>query len=137
MARSNMINSLTYNGYTASISYSSEDEVFFGKIIGLNDLITFEGTSVAELKQAFQEAVEDYLETCKELNKSPEKTYKGVFNVRVPSTLHKKVATLAAQHDITLNDFVKSVLVYAVTHDNVSAELFNKNAGEDSYAMGA
>ena len=132
-----MINSLTYNGYTASITYSSVDEVFFGKILGINDLITFEGTSVSELKESFQEAVEDYLETCKTLGKSPDKTYKGVFNVRVPSTLHKKAATLASQHDITLNDFVKSVLEYAVTHENITAEVVSKKPEESNFAMGA
>lgn len=121
-----MINSLTYNGYTASISYSSTDEVFFGKVLAINDLVTFEGTSVIELKEAFQEAVDDYLETCKFLGKAPDKAYKGVFNVRVPSTLHKKAATLASQHDITLNDFVKSVLEYAVTHEDLTAELVSK-----------
>ncbi|WP_159468822.1 type II toxin-antitoxin system HicB family antitoxin [Dyadobacter sp. 3J3] len=132
-----MVNSLTYNGYTASINYSSEDEVFFGKIIGINDLILFEGTSVDELKNALKEAIDDYLETCKQLNKSPDKTYKGVFNVRVPSALHKKAAILAAQYDVTLNDFVKSVLEYAVTHDDLGAALLNKNADENTFAMGA
>jgi predicted HicB family RNase H-like nuclease len=121
-----MINSLTYNGYTASISYSSNDEVFFGKVLAINDLVTFEGTSVTELKEAFKEAVDDYLETCKLLGKLPDKAYKGVFNVRVPSTLHKKAATLASQHDITLNDFVKSVLEYAVAHEEIAAELVNR-----------
>jgi predicted HicB family RNase H-like nuclease len=67
-----MVNSLTYNGYTASISYSANDEVFFGKVIAINDLIVFEGTSVVELKQAFQEAIEDYLESCRLINKSPD-----------------------------------------------------------------
>jgi len=122
-----MINSLKYLDYTATIRYSSEDEVFFGKVIGLNDLITFEGTSVAELKQAFKEAIDDYLETCKSLDKSPDKTYKGIFNVRVSSGLHKKAAMLASQHHITLNDFVKTALVYAVKHENdISAELADK-----------
>lgn len=119
-----MIDSLKYQDYTATIRYSSDDEVFFGKVIGINDLIVFEGTSVAELKEAFQEAMDDYLETCKDLGKSPDKTYKGVFNVRVPSGLHKKAAMLASQHDMTLNDFVKTALVYAVKHESdISAEL--------------
>ncbi|WP_221394078.1 type II toxin-antitoxin system HicB family antitoxin [Dyadobacter sp. NIV53] len=130
-----MINSLTYNGYTASITYSSVDEVFFGKILGINDLVTFEGTSVNELKESFQEAVDDYLDTCKSLGKAPDKTYKGVFNVRVPSTLHKKAATLASQHDVTLNDFVKSVLEYAVTHEDITAEAIIKKPVEYNYAM--
>ncbi len=121
-----MINSLTYNGYTATISYNSDDEVFFGKVIGVNDLIVFEGTSVTELKNGFQEAIDDYRETCEAIGKSPDKTYKGSFNVRVPAGLHKKVATFASQHDVSLNDFVKSVLVYAMNHEEISGELLGK-----------
>ena len=132
-----MINSLTYNGYTASVNYSSDDDVLFGKVIGINDLITFEDTSVSELKASFQEAVDNYLETCKSLGKSPDKTYKGVFNVRVPSTLHKKVATFASQHDVTLNEFVKSVLVYAMDHEEISAELLGKKTREYNYHVDA
>lgn len=120
------MNTITYNGYTASISYKSDDEVFFGKLIGVNDLIVFEGTSVTELKNGFQEAIDDYLETCEAIGKSPDKTYKGSFNVRVPAGLHKKVATFASQHDVSLNDFVKSVLVYAMNHEEISGELLGK-----------
>ena len=112
-----MVNSLNYQDYTATITYSAEDEVFFGKVIGLNDLILFEGTSVAELKQAFAEAIEDYLETCKNLGKSPDKAYRGSFNVRVPASLHKRAALVASQHQVTLNDFVKTALAYAVEND--------------------
>ena len=112
-----MVNSLNYQDYTATITYSAEDEVFFGKVIGLNDLILFEGTSVAELKQAFAEAIEDYLETCKNLGKSPDKAYKGSFNVRVPASLHKRAALVASQHHVTLNDFVKTALAYAVDNE--------------------
>lgn len=119
-----MINSLTYDGYTASIHYSPADEVFFGKLVGMNDLVSFEGTSVEALKQGMKEAVDDYIETCKTLGKSPEKSYKGVFNVRVSSDLHKKIALLASQYDVTLNDFVKSVLQYASAHQEFGAEVF-------------
>ena len=130
-----MIDSLKYQDYTATIHYSADDEVFFGKVIGINDLITFEGISVAELKDAFKEAMEDYIETCKSIGKSPDKTYKGVFNVRVPASLHKKAAIFALQHRITLNDFVKTALVYAVKHEkDISAELSNIDSG---YALKA
>ncbi|MGF7080274.1 type II toxin-antitoxin system HicB family antitoxin [Mucilaginibacter sp. UYCu711] len=130
-----MIDSLKYQDYTATIHYSADDEVFFGKVIGINDLITFEGISVAELKYAFKEAMEDYIETCKSIGKSPDKTYKGVFNVRVPAGLHKKAAIFALQHRITLNDFVKTALVYAVKHEkDISAELSNIDSG---YALKA
>ncbi|MDB5120755.1 MAG: HicB family protein [Sphingobacteriales bacterium] len=102
-----MIDSLKYLDYTATVHYSADDEVFFGKV---NDLITFEGTSVSELKDAFKESIEDYLETCKSLKKSPDKSYKGVFNVRVPANLHKKAAMFALQHHVSLNDFVKTAI---------------------------
>jgi len=130
-----MIDSLKYGDYTATIRYSSDDEIFFGTVTGINDLISFEGTSVAELKEAFQEAIEDYLETCKNLNKSPDKTYKGVFNVRVPAGLHKKAAIFAMQHQVSLNDFVKTALVYAVSHeDDITAQLSQKDG---SFALDA
>ena len=121
-----MIDALTYKGYTATIHYSADDEVFFGKVIAINDLITFEGTSVSALKKAFEEAIEDYLADCEAVGKSPDKTYKGVFNVRVPASLHKKAALFASQHRISLNDFVKTALSYAVNHEqDFSAELSN------------
>lgn len=107
---------LQYNGYYASVNFSSVDEVFYGKIIGINDLVSFEGSTVAELKQGFHEAVEDYLETCTEIGKSPDKTYKGSFNVRVPSSLHKQAALFASLNNITLNEFVKTALFFALKH---------------------
>lgn len=112
-----MINSLKYGHYTATILYNSYDEVFYGKIIGINDLISFEGSSVSELKEAFKEAIEDYIETCKDLGKPPEKAYKGTFNVRVTPVIHRKAALLAAQHQLTLNDFVKTAMTYAINHE--------------------
>lgn len=111
-----MVNTLKYKDYIATVHYSSDDEIFFGKVIGINDLITFEGSSVEDLKNNFKDAINDYLEICKELNKSPNKTYKGVFNVRVPSSLHQEVALSASQYQMTLNDFVKTALTYAVNH---------------------
>ena len=64
-----MTDSLQYQDFTAAIDYSADDQTYFGKIIGIKDLIIFEGTSEVELKTAFQEAVEDYLETCKIIGK--------------------------------------------------------------------
>jgi predicted HicB family RNase H-like nuclease len=110
---------LQYNNYYASVHFSAEDEVFHGKILGINDLVTFEGSSVKELKTAFEEAVEDYLETCKAIGKTAEKTYKGTFNVRVPSKLHKEAALYAAVHNITLNEFVKFALSFTLRKKDV------------------
>jgi predicted HicB family RNase H-like nuclease len=105
---------LQYNGYYATVQYSAEDEVFFGKILGINDVVSFEGTNVKELKGAFEEAVDDYLETCIELKKEPEKMYKGSFNIRIPSELHRQAALVSAGKNMSLNDFVRYAIDLAV-----------------------
>jgi predicted HicB family RNase H-like nuclease len=107
---------LEYKGYYGSVHFSSEDDVFYGKLISIDDLVNFEGTSVKEIKKAFREAVDDYLETCKELGKEPNKTYKGTFNVRIPTDLHKAAAVYAALNNISLNDFVKTAIQYALSN---------------------
>lgn len=107
---------LSYKNYFGSVHYSATDETFYGKVIGINDLVNFEGSSVKELKAAFEEAVEDYLELCKEIVKTPDKTYKGTFNVRVPSYLHKEASIFAALHNMTLNEFVKKALSITLKH---------------------
>jgi predicted HicB family RNase H-like nuclease len=101
---------MNYKGYFGTVRYSEEDEVFYGKIAGINDLIMFEGASVKELKNAFHEAVDDYLETCKEIGKEPQKPFKGSFNVRIPSELHRKAAKTAAIMGISLNQLVQKAL---------------------------
>lgn len=108
---------LHYKGYYADIHFSAEDEVFFGRVIGINDLVNFEANSVKGLKKAFLEAVEDYLKTCRELNKTPDKTYKGSFNVRIPSELHRQAAIFAAIKNITLNDFVRYAIDYTINNE--------------------
>jgi predicted HicB family RNase H-like nuclease len=105
---------LQYKDYIASIHFSSTDEVFYGKILAIDDLISFEGASVKELKKAFKEAVEDYLETCKELGKEPNKTYKGTFNIRIGTELHKDAAVFAAIRNVSLNDFIRTAIDYAL-----------------------
>ena len=115
---------LQYKSYYASVHFSSEDEVFFGKILGIDDLVNFEGASVKELKKAFHEAVDDYLETCKEIGKEPNKTYKGSFNVRIPTSLHKEAAVFASTLNVSLNDFIKTAIDYALQHkDDVNKRI--------------
>ena len=106
---------LQYKGYYANVQFSAEDEVFFGKILGINDVVLFEGTTVKKLKAAFKEAVDDYLQTCEELKKEPEKTYKGSFNVRIPSELHRQAALASAGKNMSLNDFVRYAIDLAVS----------------------
>ncbi|NII29801.1 type II toxin-antitoxin system HicB family antitoxin [Pseudoflavitalea sp. X16] len=120
---------LQYKDYYASVHFSAEDEVFFGKILGIDDLVNFEGASVKELKKAFHVAVEDYLETCKEMGKEPNKTYKGSFNVRIPTALHKEAAVFASILNISLNDFVKTAINYALLHKDDLNKRINTDLG--------
>jgi len=101
---------LTYKNFIGSVHFSAEDKVFHGKIEGISDLVTFEGQTVAELIKAFHEAVNDYIELCKEAGKEPERPFKGSFNVRIPSDLHRKAAKKATLMGISLNQLVQKAL---------------------------
>ena len=102
-----MNSALEYKGYFGSIEFSNEDDCFYGKIIGIDDLVTFEGISVEEIKAAFHEAVDDYLLICERAGKKPKKSYKGSFNVRIDPELHKKASILAQARHISLNQFIE------------------------------
>ncbi len=119
---------LRYKDYLASVQFNAEDEVFHGKILGINDLVNFEGTSVKELKKAFAEAVEDYLETCKKLKKSPDKTYKGSFNVRIPQDLHRQAAIASSLKNMSLNDFVRFAIDFTLSKSGEIPRIARQNA---------
>jgi len=110
-------NIMEYNGYFGSVEYSDNDEVFFGKLLFINDVVSFEGESVKELKRAFQEMVDDYIETCKEIGKIPQKPFKGSFNVRIKPALHCEAAILAVQEGKKLNNFVEEAIEEKVKKD--------------------
>ncbi|MBA4349431.1 MAG: toxin-antitoxin system HicB family antitoxin [Thermodesulfovibrio sp.] len=101
---------LTYKGFIGSVHFSAEDEIFYGKIEAINDLIMFEGKSVQELKKNFHEAVDDYLETCKALGREPNKPFKGGFNVRIAPEMHKKAIERATVLGISLNQLVQKAI---------------------------
>lgn len=102
-----MTNAMEYKGYYGTVEYSSADDVLFGKIIGINSLISYEGTSIAELRDDFEAAVDDYLEACKANGIEPERDYKGSFNVRISPELHKNLALYSAAHNQSLNTTVE------------------------------
>jgi predicted HicB family RNase H-like nuclease len=105
-----MANTIEYNGYIGSIEYSSEDKCFFGKLEMIDDLVTFEATSADELEENFHAVVDEYIQTCKDLNREPQKTYKGVFNVRIDPELHKKIYKEALKAGISLNAYIQNTL---------------------------
>lgn len=81
-------------------------------------MVNFEGDNVTDLENAFYEAVDDYLQTCKEIDKNPDKTYKGIFNVRVPSNVHRKISLLASKNGLKLNDVINRSIDYLLDHED-------------------
>ena len=89
---------MTYENYMGSVHYSDEDRVFYGKVEFVKSLISFEGTDVDSLRQAFEGAVDDYLELCAEEGRQPEQPFKGSFNVRTRSDLHRRAVIFAKEN---------------------------------------
>ena len=96
-----------YRDYVGSVEFSEEDQVFHGKVIGIKDLISFEGDSVKTLTEDFHNAVDEYIDFCKKSGKQPEKPFKGSFNVRIKPELHRKAALEASARGLSLNAFVE------------------------------
>ncbi|MYB57137.1 MAG: type II toxin-antitoxin system HicB family antitoxin [Gemmatimonadetes bacterium] len=104
------MNTMTHKGYAARIEYSDEDRCFIGHIAGINDIVGFHGDSVAQLRTAFEEAVEDYLETCEKLNRSPQKPYSGNLMLRLPPEVHAAIATAAEVSGKSINQWTTDTL---------------------------
>jgi len=104
------MNTLLYKDYIGSVSFSAEDEVFYGKIEHINDLITFESDNAHDLKKAFEVSVDDYLAFCEEKGVKPDKPFKGSFNVRMKPELHKLVYQKAIQKGMSLSKFIETTL---------------------------
>ena len=108
---------MEYKGYTGIVEFDDEEDVFYGKVINLRDLITFEGTTVVQLRKSFRDSVDDYLEFCASRGEEPEKPYSGKFMIRVEPELHKKLATRARVEQKSLNAWVEQTLEQAVHED--------------------
>ncbi len=106
---------MEYKGYHAQIEYDNEDEIFVGKVFGIVDSLNFHGTSVAELEEMFHQSIDNYLEMCERVGKSPEKEFKGSFNIRISPELHRGISLQAAQQGITLNQYVLNALETSLT----------------------
>ncbi len=97
---------LEYKSYTGSIEYSKEDDLLYGKVLGIRGLISYEGETGQELEADFEAAIDTYLGDCKRDVVKPEKPFKGSFNVRISPELHQKAALLAMEEKKSLNNFV-------------------------------
>lgn len=105
-----MSSMMEYKGYHATIQYDAEDKIFVGEVFGIVDSLNFHGSSVDELEEMFHQSIENYLSICAQYGKEPDKEFKGTFNVRIPSELHRKVALEAAKQSQTLNQYVTRAL---------------------------
>jgi predicted HicB family RNase H-like nuclease len=101
---------MKYKGYVGVVELEEGSDVLFGRVIGLRDVITFQGESVAAVTQAFHDSVDDYLEFCAEQGKDPEKPYSGHFMLRLSPRLHRQLANLAVTRSISLNALVEGIL---------------------------
>ncbi|NJN82095.1 MAG: type II toxin-antitoxin system HicB family antitoxin [Caldilineaceae bacterium] len=109
------MNMMTYRGYAARIEYSEDDACFVGHIAGIRDVIGFHGESVAELRSAFTEAVDDDLETCERLGRAPQKPYSGKVMLRIDPALHARAAALAEAQGKSLNAWTQEQIEKAVS----------------------
>ena len=106
---------LRYKGYSGTVEYEENDHILMGKVLGLkHTLILYEGDSVENLKKDFEEAVDDYLETCKAEGKAPEKPYNGKLLLRMTSQLHSEAADKASSLGISLNEFINRAVAAAI-----------------------
>ncbi len=108
------MNTMSYKGYAAKIEYSDEDQCFVGHIAGIQDIVGFHGESVTELRQAFVEAVDDYLGTCARLNRAPQKPYSGKLMLRIPPEVHAAVAIAAEVSGKSINQWATETFTEAV-----------------------
>jgi predicted HicB family RNase H-like nuclease len=105
---------MEYKGYFAKVEFDDEADIFNGEVINLRDVITFEGTTVKELRNAFQDSVDDYLEFCADRGEDPDKPYSGRFVVRVEPELHKSLAIEARKKGASINSLVSEALTEAL-----------------------
>jgi predicted HicB family RNase H-like nuclease len=102
---------MNYKGYVGVVEFDAEDRMFYGKVIGLNDVIGFEGSSVEGLETSFHRAVDAYLDVCEEMGRAPEKTYSGTIYVRTDPEVHKRVDRAATMSNTSINQWVKLALL--------------------------
>lgn len=111
-------NVLKYKNYLGSVEYNLTEKYLYGKILFIDDLIMYEGTTLEELESSFKEMVDEYLETCKELGKAPQKAYSGSFNVRTGAAIHQALAEIAELENISLNKLIINIFNDFVEENN-------------------
>jgi predicted HicB family RNase H-like nuclease len=108
------MDTIDYKGYRGTVRYSADDHILHGRIVGISDVVNYEGATVEELEAAFREAVEDYLALCEKLGKAPERSYSGQIPLRIDQELHRQVAVAAELTGDSVNGWISKLLSAAM-----------------------
>jgi len=109
---------MIYKDFIGSVHFSSDDDLFYGKIEGINDLVTFESDNVSGLRASFKEAVDDYLELCEQTKKQVHKSFKGSFNVRITPDMHRLLYEKSQRLGVPLNRVVQKAIERELKEDS-------------------
>ena len=101
---------MEYKSYVGQVTFDDEADVFHGEVVNTRDVITFQGKSVEEIRQAFRESIDEYLEWCEERNKTPDKPFSGQLVIRIPPALHRSIFLSAKQEGKSLNKWIENHL---------------------------
>jgi len=113
---------MEYKGYVGKVEFDDKAAIFHGEVVNTRDVITFQGESVAQLRKAFHDSVDDYLAFCEERGEDPDKPFSGQFVTRIPPDLHRQVSVCAVLSGKSLNTWVTEQLQTAVREaDGLSA----------------
>jgi predicted HicB family RNase H-like nuclease len=107
------MDAMEYKGYRGAVRYSADDRILHGRILGIDDVVNFEGADVDELERAFHEAVDDYLALCEKLGRAPEREYSGKIPLRIEADLHRRVAIAADSEAKSVNRWIADTLAAA------------------------
>ncbi|MFD1893839.1 type II toxin-antitoxin system HicB family antitoxin [Ottowia beijingensis] len=105
-----MSSTMTHKGQTARIEFDDRDNILVGRLVGITDVVSFHAESVAELRAAFEEAVDDYLETCARIGKAPQQPASGKMMLRVAPEVHSAALMAAQAAGVSLNQWAARVL---------------------------
>jgi len=122
------MDTMEYKGYRGTVRYSAEDRLLHGRILGIADMVSFEGAGVGELEKAFREAVDDYLALCAKLGREPDREYSGRIPLRIDAELHRCVAIAADSAAKSVNAWIADTLEAAMSHAPSDAAGIRKTA---------
>lgn len=113
---------MEYKGYVGCVTFDDEADIFHGEVVNTRDVITFQGMSVEQIREAFHESIDEYLEWCRERNKTPDKPFSGKLVVRIPPSLHRSIFISAKQEGKSLNRWIEDHL--SIPFSNLPEESF-------------